>query len=181
VFTAVIAVSSVTAQPRTIRLGLLTSMTGPAAATGEDQRRAVALAIEEINAAGGVFVKAFKSKLNLELFVGDDQTSREGAVSAVTKLIVEDKRTFSSTRSFYGVINPFSPYAGTMPAIKAFAVVILGSLGSVAGAVLGGLLYGIVESFATFFLGGAWRDAVAFVPLILVLLIRPEGIFKGTG
>ncbi len=70
VFTAVMAVSSVTAQPRTIRLGLLTSMTGPAAATGEDQKKGVSLAIEEINVAGGVFVKAFKGKLNLELFVG---------------------------------------------------------------------------------------------------------------
>jgi branched-chain amino acid transport system permease protein len=80
--------------------------------------------------------------------------------------------------SLYGIINPFSPYAGTMPAIKAFAVIILGGLGSVRGAVVGGLLYGIVESFATFFLGGSWRDAFAFVLLILVLLIRPEGIFR---
>lgn len=80
--------------------------------------------------------------------------------------------------SLYGIINPFSPYAGTMPAIKAFAVIILGGLGSVRGAVVGGLLYGVVESFATFFLGGSWRDAFAFVLLILVLLIRPEGIFK---
>jgi len=80
--------------------------------------------------------------------------------------------------SLYGIINPFSPYAGTMPAIKAFAVIILGGLGSVPGAVVGGLLYGIVESFATFFLGGSWRDAFAFVLLILVLLIRPEGIFR---
>ncbi|MEK7878567.1 MAG: branched-chain amino acid ABC transporter permease [candidate division NC10 bacterium] len=80
--------------------------------------------------------------------------------------------------SLYGIINPFSPYAGTMPAIKAFAVIILGGLGSVRGAVVGGLLYGVVESFATFFLGGSWRDAFAFVLLILVLLIRPEGIFR---
>jgi branched-chain amino acid transport system permease protein len=80
--------------------------------------------------------------------------------------------------SLYGIINPFSPYAGTMPAIKGFAVIILGGLGSVKGAVVGGLLYGIVESFATFFLGGSWRDAVAFVLLIVVLLVRPEGIFK---
>jgi len=80
--------------------------------------------------------------------------------------------------SLYGIINPFSPYAGTMPAIKAFAVIILGGLGSVRGAVVGGLLYGIVESFATFFLGGSWRDAVAFVLLIVVLLVRPQGIFR---
>lgn len=80
--------------------------------------------------------------------------------------------------SLYGMINPFSPYAGTMPAIKGFAVIILGGLGSVRGAVVGGLLYGIVESFATFFLGGSWRDAVAFILLIVVLLLRPEGIFR---
>jgi branched-chain amino acid transport system permease protein len=80
--------------------------------------------------------------------------------------------------SLYGVINPFSPYAGTLPAIKAFAVIILGGLGSVKGAIVGGLLYGVVESFATFFLGGSWRDAVAFVLLILVLVVRPEGIFR---
>lgn len=83
--------------------------------------------------------------------------------------------------SLYGIINPFSPYAGTILAIKAFAVIILGGLGSVMGAVVGSLLYGIVESFATFFLGGSWRDAVAFVLLIVILLIRPEGMFKGTG
>lgn len=77
------------ASAQTVRIGLLTSMTGPAAATGEDQRRAAALAVEEINAAGGVAVRG--AKLKLEMVVGDDQTSREGAVSGVTKLIVEDK------------------------------------------------------------------------------------------
>lgn len=80
--------------------------------------------------------------------------------------------------SLYGIINPFSPYAGTMPAIKAFAIIIMGGLGSVRGAVVGGLLYGIVESFAAFFLGGSWRDAIAFILLIVVLMIRPQGIFR---
>lgn len=86
-----VALSSAAAQPRTVRLGLLTSMTGPAAATGEDQKRAVTLAMEELNAGGGVFVKDSNAKLRLEVMIGDDQTSREGAVSGVTKLIVEDK------------------------------------------------------------------------------------------
>lgn len=80
--------------------------------------------------------------------------------------------------SLYGIINPFGPYTGTLPAIKAFAVIILGGLGSVRGAVVGGLLYGIVESVATFFLGGSWRDAIAFVLLIVVLLTRPQGLFR---
>jgi len=85
------AFGSAAAQAKTIRLGLLTSMTGPAAATGEDQKRAVTLATEELNAAGGVTVKELNAKLKLEVLIGDDQTSREGAVSGVTKLIIEDK------------------------------------------------------------------------------------------
>ncbi|HET8577136.1 MAG TPA: ABC transporter substrate-binding protein [Methylomirabilota bacterium] len=88
---SLLASSPAPGQPRTIRLGLLTSMTGPAAATGEDQRRSAALAVEEVNAAGGVTVKALNARLPIELVIGDDQTSREGAVSGVTKLIVEDK------------------------------------------------------------------------------------------
>jgi branched-chain amino acid transport system substrate-binding protein len=88
---AVVALRASEAQPTSIRLGLLTSMTGPAAATGQDQRAAAALAAEEINAAGGVFVKGLNARLNVDVVVGDDQTSREGAVSGVTKLIVEDK------------------------------------------------------------------------------------------
>lgn len=88
---SLIALSAVAAQPRAIQLGLLTSVTGPAAATGEDQKRAVTLAIDEINAAGGVFVKGLNAKLKVGLSIGDDQTSREGAVSGVTRLIVEDK------------------------------------------------------------------------------------------
>jgi branched-chain amino acid transport system substrate-binding protein len=92
-------------QPRTIRLGLLTSMTGPAAATGEDQKRAVTLAVEELNLAGGVAVKEANARLRIDLAIGDDQTSREGAVSAVTKLIVEDKANvvFGGLGSAFGM------------------------------------------------------------------------------
>ncbi len=91
---AALAVAAFCAAPpagaqNTIKLGLLTSMTGPAASTGEDQRRAATLAVDEINAAGGVTVK--EAKLKLQLVIGDDQTSRKGAVSAVTRLLVEDK------------------------------------------------------------------------------------------
>lgn len=77
------------AQTPTLKLGLLTSMTGPAAATGEDQKRAALLAADEVNASGGVPIKG--ARVKVEVLIGDDQTSREGAVSGVTKLIVEDK------------------------------------------------------------------------------------------
>lgn len=71
----------------------------------------------------------------------------------------------------------FNPYMGSIPAIKAFAIIILGGLGSMSGAIVGGLLYGIAENMAAYFLGGAWKDAIAFIILILVLVIKPEGIF----
>jgi len=75
----------------------------------------------------------------------------------------------------------FDPYMGSVPAIKAFAIVILGGLGSIPGAIIGGLFYGLAESAATYTLGGAWKDAISFVVLIVVLIIRPTGIFGERG
>jgi len=79
--------------------------------------------------------------------------------------------------SLYGIIFPFNPYIGALPTIKAFAIIILGGLGSIPGAIIGGLLYGIAEQSAVIFLGGIWRDAVAFSLLIIVLILRPTGLF----
>jgi len=83
--------------------------------------------------------------------------------------------------SLYGIISPFNPYIGALPTIKAFAIIILGGLGSIPGAIIGGLLYGIAEQSAVIFLGGIWRDAVAFSLLIIVLILRPKGLFGGKG
>lgn len=83
--------------------------------------------------------------------------------------------------ALYGIIFPFSPTIGALPTIKAFAIIIIGGLGSIPGAVIGGLLYGIAENTAVYFLGGDWRDAIAFALLIIVLVIRPTGIFGKKG
>jgi branched-chain amino acid transport system permease protein len=83
--------------------------------------------------------------------------------------------------SLYGIISPFTPYIGAIPTIKAFAIIILGGLGSIPGAIIGGLLYGIAEQSAVIFLGGIWRDAVAFSLLIIVLILRPKGLFGAKG
>ncbi len=81
----------------------------------------------------------------------------------------------------YGIIFPFNPYIGSLPTIKAFAIIILGGLGSVPGAIVGGLLYGIAEQTAAITLGSIWRDAIAFSVLIIVLVLRPEGLFGKRG
>ena len=71
----------------------------------------------------------------------------------------------------------FNPYMGSMPALKAFAIIILGGLGSIPGAIIGGIIYGIAENGAAFFLGGPWKDTISFIVLIVVLIIRPIGLF----
>lgn len=83
--------------------------------------------------------------------------------------------------SLFGMIYPFNPYIGALPTIKAFAIIILGGLGSIPGAIVGGLLFGVAENIASATLGGIWGDAVAFALLIAVLILRPEGIFGEKG
>lgn len=81
----------------------------------------------------------------------------------------------------YGVIFSFDYQVGAMPTIIAFAIIIMGGLGSIKGAIIGGLLYGITEQLATLFFGGIWGSAVAFTLLIVVLILRPNGIFGEKG
>ena len=83
--------------------------------------------------------------------------------------------------ALYGILFPFNPAIGALPTIKAFAIIILGGLGSIPGAVIGGLLYGIAENTAVYLLGGIWQDAIAFALLIAVLVIRPTGLFGEKG
>lgn len=83
--------------------------------------------------------------------------------------------------ALYGIIFNFNPAIGALPTIKAFAIIILGGLGSIPGAVAGGLLYGIAEKTAGYLSNGTWEDAVAFALLIIVLIIRPTGLFGEKG
>jgi branched-chain amino acid transport system permease protein len=83
--------------------------------------------------------------------------------------------------ALYGILFNFNPLIGALPTIKAFAIIILGGLGSIPGAVIGGLLYGIAENTAVYLLGGIWQDAIAFALLIVVLIIRPTGLFGEKG
>ena len=73
-----------------------------------------------------------------------------------------------------------NPYVGGFPLIKAFIVIILGGMGSLPGTVLGGLVLGFVESFATLKLSVGVVSAIGFAIVIFILLIRPKG-FLGRG
>jgi branched-chain amino acid transport system permease protein len=73
-------------------------------------------------------------------------------------------------------ISSFSYASGTPLAIKGFTVAILGGLGSLPGAVIGGLLLGNLESFSIMVLPAAYKDAIAIAILLAVLFIRPSGL-----
>lgn len=72
--------------------------------------------------------------------------------------------------------NAVWPYMGTMAGLKAFAAAVLGGIGSVPGAMVGGLTLGILEIMGVAYLSSSYKDAIAFAILILVLIIRPQGL-----
>jgi branched-chain amino acid transport system permease protein len=76
----------------------------------------------------------------------------------------------------FGLQNGVIFSMGTVPGIKAFTAAVLGGIGNIRGAVLGGLLLGVVESLSISCLNTSWTDVVAFVILVLVLLVRPTGL-----
>ncbi len=75
-----------------------------------------------------------------------------------------------------GALLAIAPGVGEGLAIKGFAVLILGGLGSVPGAIVGGLVLGISEALAAGFISSSYKDVIAFLVMIFVLLFRPEGL-----
>ncbi len=69
------------------------------------------------------------------------------------------------------------PLMGVLPGLKAFVSAVLGGIGNVPGAVVGGIVIGIIEAFVGGSPLSSWRDAITFVILILILLFRPSGLF----
>lgn len=75
---------------------------------------------------------------------------------------------------YYGLVN----YSiGYIAGIKAFTAAVLGGIGSIRGAMFGGILLGLVESFGASYISSEYKDAYAFTILIIILLVRPSGLF----
>ena len=72
--------------------------------------------------------------------------------------------------------NSISPDMGRSVELKGLAVIILGGMGSMPGAVIAGFALGLVEVFVVAYLGSSWRDAVSFAALFLILVLRPRGL-----
>jgi branched-chain amino acid transport system permease protein len=73
-------------------------------------------------------------------------------------------------------IGKLNPFIGFIVGIKAFTAAVLGGIGSIPGAMLGGAILGLVETFAAAYISSQYKDIVAFVLLVLILLLRPTGL-----
>jgi branched-chain amino acid transport system permease protein len=72
------------------------------------------------------------------------------------------------------------PYMGIMPGLKAFVAAVLGGIGSIPGAMLGGLILGLAETLTKGFISSQLSDAVVFLILIIILMVRPSGLLGQT-
>jgi branched-chain amino acid transport system permease protein len=85
----------------------------------------------------------------------------------------------------YSLVNP---YSGFIPGLKAFTAAVLGGIGNIPGAMVGGMILGLLEAFSASYLslitngafGSEYKDVVAFLVLILILIFRPKGILGET-
>lgn len=72
---------------------------------------------------------------------------------------------------------PFDPYFGFVFSLKALIAVAFGGIGSVGGAMFGGILLGVIESVSSYAISGGWADAISYGAFLLVLMFRPQGLF----
>ena len=78
---------------------------------------------------------------------------------------------------FYGSAYVYiRPTTGAMPGIKAFTAAVFGGIGSIPGAMLGGILLGVIEQFAKAYVSTLWSDAIVFGVLVVVLIVKPTGL-----
>ena len=140
-----------------------------------------------------IFITTFVSMVALSIFISRSRTGRacracaedikmtgllginSNAIIAITFVIGAALAAVAGVllSLYYGVVNP---YIGFMAGLKAFTAAVLGGIGSIPGAVLGGLVLGVTEAMTSGYFSTQYKDAVAFALLILILLFRPTGI-----
>ncbi len=78
----------------------------------------------------------------------------------------------------FGMLYPkLEPVMGVMPGLKAFVAAVLGGIGIVPGAMVGGLSIGLIETLSKVYISSGFSDAIAFIILIIILLVKPTGLF----
>ncbi|SHN81926.1 branched-chain amino acid ABC transporter permease [Desulfitobacterium chlororespirans] len=79
--------------------------------------------------------------------------------------------------SLLSIMYPVSPTIGSHFVVLCFVVVVLGGMGSLPGALIGGMIVGVFEAMCGYYVSIGWKDAVPFLILIILLIVRPQGIF----
>ena len=113
--------------------------------------------------------------------VSEDQGAATRMGIDVNKTIALTFAIGSFLAAFAGVLlcsayPSLTPYTGSMPGIKAFVAAVFGGIGSIPGAMLGGILLGVIENLAKAYISSQLSDAIVFSVLIIVLLVRPTGL-----
>ncbi|MDQ6437504.1 branched-chain amino acid ABC transporter permease [Mesorhizobium sp. LHD-90] len=73
---------------------------------------------------------------------------------------------------------PFNPFAGFVFSLKALVALAIGGIGNVAGALAGGIILGLIEAYVQYFISGGWTNAFGYGVFLLVLMLKPEGLFS---
>lgn len=145
----------------------------------------VAVAVALIMAAA-LFVLIYRTSFGRELRASAEDPATASAmgvnvahVYGVTLGLSAIVATFGG--SLIGAAFAFAPITGLGWLLRAFTVAVIGGLGSIEGALLGGVLLGVIEELGALWFGPQYRDVVAFLALVVVLVIRPSGILAGRG
>src|SRR4030095_12249472 len=132
----------------------------------------IALRFIVMNTQTGKAMRAVSFSHSASQFVGINV----GAVIRSTFLI--GSALAGAAGVLVGLSNPkIEPLMGIMPGLKAFVAAVVGGIGNIPGAMAGGILMGVSEVLVVGSVSSTYRDAIAFVILILVLLVRPSGLF----
>lgn len=119
----------------------------------------------------GRAIRAVASNPDLAQCVGVDRARVFVLVFAVGSTLVGIGGALIALR------DTASPFMGVQPVLAAFIAVFLGGIGSIPGAIAGGLVLGLAENMGGLFLPGHWQGVIAFVVLFVVLVVRPSGLF----
>ncbi len=96
------------------------------------------------------------------------------------RAVSEDKAAASlmgiSVNRTIALTFAIGPTTGAMPGIKAFTAAVFGGIGSVPGAMLGGILLGLIEQLSKTYISTLWADAIVFGVLVVVLVVKPTGL-----
>jgi len=131
----------------------------------------VLLALWLGRSAAGKSLRAASDNARAALFVGIDVVRAHRLAFAIGAAIS------AIAGGLMASLQAFQPYIGLDYVIVMYAGVVLGGLGSVKGAFMGGMLIGVVQQMATLVLPQQLQNAVIFVVFLLVILLRPQGIF----